>query len=446
MHAVIVVSILINLASIIYVLLSCPLNPILAASVVFYCVLWLVTPAITGIILEISFFDTHNTIIEDFSMLYAMESAAVIISLLIFSFVKRKLVYKFASINPNTSGLTQVEITGLVFWTAGVVYSGLTIYLWSLQGSSYTENNDLRLYVVDPYTNVFRIVRDFFTAFFIYAFFSTRNKCQKYVSLCLSVLPVVGGLAAGSRLGLVLPLFMLAFSLGQKLSKQFHLTVKIRIFTQYCFMMLICFVLFMGISISVGQVRSYSKVDIHALGGVVSEVQYYVRDLFAKFDSFSAGNKLVEGYGAGTAGFAPYRGSILFGVPRIILPSKPIAGSINDSYFGTPARLVPALNNYRESVSNVGVSPLAISVWHWGWVLGTLVFWISSALNIFVIDFLLNKKSMWCCVFAVYAISIPSFLGVFPSPDVFVKHCSLFVVIFISVSVWKKVLGRKGGV
>src|SRR5262249_50255622 len=90
-------------------------------------------------------------------------------------------------------------------------------------------------------------------------------------------------------------------------------------------------------------------------------------EALTKFDSFSAGAYLVEEFGAGSAGMAPYIGALVALVPRALLPFKPVPGSVDGTYRGHPSRLIATAIGYDPDSSNVGVSPAAITIWQLGY-------------------------------------------------------------------------------
>ena len=74
---------------------------------------------------------------------------------------------------------------------------------------------------------------------------------------------------------------------------------------------------------------------------VITEYEYKIDSsdatigLFTKFNSVTNGVLLIDSYGVGNAGFAPYIGSALIFLPRVIFPGRPVAGSIDGTIYGT---------------------------------------------------------------------------------------------------------------
>ena len=103
-----------------------------------------------------------------------------------------------------------------------------------------------------------------------------------------------------------------------------------------------------------------------------------------------------------------------------------MAGSINGTISGTPAYLVPRVF-YENTIQNVGVSPVAVSIWHFGMQGGLLIFFIFSFLNLVLINNFLFDSNIFMIIVALNFINMPSMLGVFTSPDFILKN---FVVLF----------------
>lgn len=153
--------------------------------------------------------------------------------------------------------------------------------------------------------------------------------------------------------------------------------------------------------------------------------------LMTKLDCFSKGRVLVENAGAGAAGCKPYIGSALVFIPRLILPSRPVAGSVDGTYAGTPSRLVPRTEGILSDVLNVGVAPVHIAIWHFGYVAGVLCFVFVGAGYLLLLNHLLTSEWTFVRVLAVYTLAIPTFTGIFVSPDTVVRNA---VIVFGAIA------------
>src|SRR5262249_25666879 len=96
---------------------------------------------------------------------------------------------------------------------------------------------------------------------------------------------------------------------------------------------------------------------------------------------------------------------------------------------------VPQL--YTESYSsNVGVSPYAVSVWHFGWLLGGAILIVGGVFNILLLQYFFSRNEIIYKIFAVFLIKVSSFVGIFNSPDALLRNASeiaimSFIVAFI---------------
>jgi hypothetical protein len=202
------------------------------------------------------------------------------------------------------------------------------------------------------------------------------------------------------------------------------------------FGMIACFLWFVFIPVA----QSVEKVRLQ--GGTVNwsivMVDAFSREndnklalstIFWKLDSFTGGSILTREDGYGTAGFTPYIGSLLVVVPRAIIPSRPIAGTSDGTIDTYPSRLVPKTIGVKSDVLNVGVSPLHIALWQFGYF-GMVVFVIGNILYFRFLDSLLAAKSFWLQTLGLYSVSLPTFATIFLSPDAALKNV-VFVIFFV---------------
>lgn len=152
--------------------------------------------------------------------------------------------------------------------------------------------------------------------------------------------------------------------------------------------------------------------------GIQDEILDSVQEMVIKFNSPLCGELLLEtgnGYG-----WQPFVGSALALVPRIILPDKPVPGSMTTDYWGHPTRIVAVLQGMEES-GNVQVSPAAIAIWELGYTGGLVLLIAFNVLLLYLLNSLLLSGSILCNTLALYVIQIPVFYTLFPSPDTVVQ-------------------------
>jgi hypothetical protein len=198
-----------------------------------------------------------------------------------------------------------------------------------------------------------------------------------------------------------------------------------------------CLLWFVFIPVAQSIERVRLQDDVINWSEVVSDAFTEERDnkaalstIFWKLDSFTGGSILVREDGYGKAGITPYIGSLFVMVPRAIIPNRPIAGTSDGTIQTFPGRLVPRSIGYKSEYLNVGVTPLHIALWHFGYV-GGVVFVISGFLYLKFIDSLIDSASFSIQTLGVFSVSFPTFVTVFPAPDGALKN--IVVVIFLII-------------
>jgi hypothetical protein len=167
-----------------------------------------------------------------------------------------------------------------------------------------------------------------------------------------------------------------------------------------------------------------------------------LQEILRKFDSFSSGAVLVEYLGWGTAGWRPYEGVVTALIPRSLAPEKAVPGSIDGTYLGHPSRLVPILYGANSDSLNVGVSPAAIAIWHFG-ILGVLAMVLCACLYLFVVNSLLLGPSVITIGLAFFLIGLPAFVTIFASPDVLLLGLERIMVVFVILAVAYRLLSHR---
>lgn len=405
------------------VIRSRKIDSILAWSIIFYCLMWIITPGLSILLLDAFAKEYGSVLTSDFVEFYALES--LMVSGVIMVFLRSKLRNQPEKVGPIVRKKT--------FFPLAVIYFFWIIQNILTQSTDYQANNDLSLAVASNSAGVFTLLYALLGAFFTYIALKAQKGLILYVSLGLILLSVVQSVLTGSRIPMMWPLFIFIFRFwGPIKASLFARSVRRRIIIVVA--VPVIFLGIMAMSALIGSTRSKQSLldvewDFESFNSIV-----LIQNLYSKFNSFSTGIQLINGYGSGTAGYKPYIGSLFYFVPRFIYPNKPIAGSVDDTYFGTPARLVPALDNPNDTINNRGVSPLAISIWHWGWIGGMFAFLLGGLITLRLLNYLLNSNLLFFKTMGIFLIPIPIFINVFPSPDVALKHASLIgLILFLTM-------------
>lgn len=160
-------------------------------------------------------------------------------------------------------------------------------------------------------------------------------------------------------------------------------------------------------------------------------------NLVAKLDSFSSGALLLQVYGPGDAGFEPYAGALLAGVPRILYRNKPIPGSRDGTYAGHPGRLVAVLLGMDPDSGNTGVGMSSIAIWQLGYG-GLILLLVANVINLRVLNTLFLSTSALARATAFLLIAAPSLAGLLATPDVILMNLQrlILIVALFSFTVW----------
>ncbi len=237
---------------------------------------------------------------------------------------------------------------------------------------------------------------------------------------------------AGARISLFLPVVALLIKSGK--GCRMNLRVTARGLVAFGAVALVTLPVLYGIQQSRQKAEGAKGMLAHT-DGFGTEIA--LRMLMSKLDSFSKGQVLVHEAGAGSAGGRPYIGSALVFLPRLVMPSRPVAGSTDGTYAGTPGRIVPRLQGRISDALNAGVSPVHIAIWHSGYILGFVSFVVATAAYLILLNQLLASDARFTRVIAVYMLAIPTFAGIFTSPDAVLRNCVMLFWLLVLAHVAK---------
>jgi hypothetical protein len=429
MEIFIILMVIVNIYILRIMFYSGKLNDILSISIIFYSFMWLIVPGLTSLLINDFFIDNNSVETIGFLKLYLGENLVFLISLVIFLLLNKPKFHKQVFYENER-----------IYYLFSIVYFIWILYNLRNQISDYNLNNDLSYVENSVFTGTLNLVFSFFGGYATIMAIKSRNKRVVIISIILIILNVYSIVITGARISLSWILFISLFYSFKSIYIEKVLTVRLNLLP---FLTTIGIIIFFSIiSVVIGKIRSDSEIEGSSMQFSGIDEFEISETFFSKFNSFSTGNLLLTGYGEATAGFKPYIGSLFFFVPRFIYPDKPMSGSIDNTYFGTPARLVPLLQNENDTVNNVGVSSLAISVWHWGWSLGILLLSIFSIINFYLLNYLFNNKNLLMNLLGCSIVPIPGFVNVFSSPDLVLKHLTLSIFLLILVKIFTYILDK----
>jgi hypothetical protein len=220
---------------------------------------------------------------------------------------------------------------------------------------------------------------------------------------------------------------------------------NIRLITTFLVTLLFLIYIFLPLSKSIGEARSAGEFNLYDVvidtfssrkqssptSTETSKKMDDIESIFIKLDSFTNGSILTSTSGYGTGGIMPYIGSVLVFIPRFIVPEKPVAGTSDGTIYTHPSRLVTRSLGIQSDAMNVPSSPLSIAFWHFGYS-GFIIFIVFGFLHFKYLNYLFSSSSFVYKAMGISSLNLPAFTGVFSAPDVIIKDCvSLFIIIYL---------------
>jgi len=407
-------------------------NDILAWSIIFFLLLWVIAPGVSVLYLEHFCKSQWVNLTPEYVELYLIEGCLVFLAIMIS--VKTGKKYRTIK-NPI--------VNYKAFYFLAGIYCCWIIFTIFSQDVNYLENNDLSKAIESRWTGAITLCYIFLGLFFTYSAMKARESFIRLLSAGLILLTTVQMTLTGGRMSLLWLVFILVFWLRETVRARLVRMTFIRSILHFTFLTVLLIPL-LALAVLIGEMRAERTVDEMSVETLRFDMTEGVLTLYSKVNAIDTGLSLIQGYGAGTAGHAPYVGAALFFLPRFVYPDKPVAGSVDGSYAGMPSRLVPALVNESDTINNVGVSPLAICIWHWGWIGGMSAFLISGIVNLRLLGYLFRSNYLVLRLLGLWFVPVPGFLHVIPSSDVALKHFTLVAFALVILWVWRQML-RKGG-
>jgi hypothetical protein len=404
----------------------------------------------------------------DFTITFSLESSAVCVVLILLLIFRKKRSNSSDYAQIAMANLQKMDRIGLKQkWLSLSLFAPTLIYQARTATGDYLIDNSAELYgSADPLSQLIVFIKSLtYVMVILIALFESRKKLV-VSSFCLIALESVLAAIGGARINILATLIIYLFRklMLEVNSRSYPLTEfldhqqakpkprekshskarkrrKVIIGSLASF--LFVWYIFLPVAQSMAKVRASGEInwayvledaffndDKSDLSPKDALNDSVVSTLFGKLDIFTGGSMLTSESGYGTAGLTPYIGAMLVVLPRPIYPSKPAAGTSDGTIFTHPSRLVPRSVGVDSDSLNIGVSPLHISLWHFG-ILGFPVFVLALLANFKFLDWLLTSKSFLNNALGLYTISIPTFAVVFPAPDVVLKNIIL-VCLFLA--------------
>ena len=394
-------------------------HPILAISIIFNTGFWYFVPGFIALLIKSELIQhiSLNLISNDYIVLYSLESVlylcAIIIGVRLFKInvTNRKVVH--SGDEQLSSSISMILIVGFI---AILILHNLLLgditYIEANKASNYDESRSYFLLELGQSLLLAAVI-------YIAVTVKNNNRILFFSSMAILV-SVYYSVLGGSRIAFVLPVFI--FIVRAAATTKW---LSIRTFWVIIASLLFIMFIVLPLSSSIAELRIRGSLDyteVFNKSNFENSTRAATIALFTKFNNTTTGLRLIDRYGAGSAGLEPYVGSALVFLPRAIFNERPVAGSVDGTISGTPSRLVPKSYLHASDSKNVGVSPLAISIWQMDWVFGSILILFSGIINLHILNYLLSRNKVIYKLLAVYTINISTFVGIFPSPDVVLKN------------------------
>ena len=437
------------------VILRKSISPILGVSLAFMYVFWYVTPVVTT-----GFFwervARQSMIRYDTFVSYAIIEVAGLVGILLLLTITRP-TFRWVTEGKLATMTLSPGMMSLTIVAACAVEVILRRVTWSMVGGgNYFDQNafSTRYEGTVAAANlgiVFSI--EILVRAFLYACAvtpsATRSKLVTILLWSVIIYTSLNEVLIGGRFALLSPCILALMYVHMK---RFSRTMLVVTYAASAF-----FIATIGalILISIADVRGERTVTMQdvtrqsslvrgkSLGDQLGDLFFHIN---LKLDAISSGAFLVQSYGSGVAGIRPYEGAVVSIIPRRILPSKPVPGSVDGTNRGTPARLVPIAQGYDVDIANVTVSPAAISVWQFG-LLGLIPLVILNYLQLCFINSLLVPPSVFTRTFAMLLLTIPSFGGLIASGDFVImtaeRALAMFFLATLAIAASRAMFGSR---
>lgn len=421
------------------------ISPVLSTSLLLFSSLWYIIPVILGIPFweDLSSFVDYPTFIRS----AVIETLTLLCTLVVLLRLPR---FQWRGITANPAAeFNPGPITAAVLIGAGIALDFYVEYAFgSVLGDSYLQRNAFFV-TADGSAELgiigsLNFVQILLTSFGYACLF--RNwpvgLHNRMIAVLVSVwtgVSIVHSLRQGSRFGIVLPLVLVLIS-GRvarwplsKLMRRVGILAGSTIVAASVLLVVVAQFRSTRVMASGAEIVSSSAEFLDGSRSSSDLGHALVREVATKLDSFSVGAFLLERMGPHYAGWQPYVGSLLSVVPRRLLSSKPVPGSVDGTYSGHPSRVMAAAMGMDSAAGNVDVSAAAVTIWQLGY-LGLPLMVAANVLYLSFINALLLSESVLLNSVGVFAMSIPTFLTLFASPDVVILNAERLVTMFLVVS------------
>ena len=408
---------------------------------------------------------SRETWLQDFTILFVLESLGVLCVLLLILSNSRKNQQPWQQKKSNLKyDIDRISAKAKI----GILLVGGIMLVYKIanfgDNADYLNNNSADGYGnTDAISQVIAFIKPIsYSMVILIAIYEQKKSSLVRLAFSQVVVESILSTMSGARIYMLTPFIIFIFrvcslntlTIPTFISKGNQASQReiIRLATTFFAIFLFLIYIFLPVAKSIGDARSSGEFNLYdvvvdtfinqkqssQLGSEASRKMDDVESVFIKLDSFTNGSILNNTSGYGTGGIMPYVGSALVFIPRFIIPEKPIAGTSDGTIYTHPSRIVTRSLGIQSDAMNVPSSPLSITFWHFGYY-GFVVFILFSFLHLKYLNYLINSPSFIYKAIGLSSLNLPGFTGVFSAPDVIVKDCVMLFVIVCTVNFHRKI-------
>ena len=408
---------------------------------------------------------SRETWLQDFTILFVLESLGVLCVLLLMLSNSRKNQQPWQQKKSNLKyDIDRISAKAKI----GILLVGGIMLVYKIanfgDNADYLNNNSADGYGnTDAISQVIAFIKPIsYSMVILIAIYEQKKSSLVRLAFSQVVVESILSTMSGARIYMLTPFIIFIFrvcslntlTIPTFISKGDRVGQReiIRLATTFFAIFLFLIYIFLPVAKSIGDARSSGEFNLYdvvvdtfinqkqssQLGSEASRKMDDVESVFIKLDSFTNGSILNNTSGYGTGGIMPYVGSALVFIPRFIIPEKPIAGTSDGTIYTHPSRIVTRSLGIQSDAMNVPSSPLSITFWHFGYY-GFVVFILFSFLHLKYLNYLINSPSFIYKAIGLSSLNLPGFTGVFSAPDVIVKDCVMLFVIVCTVNFHRKI-------
>lgn len=345
---------------------------------------------------------------EHFQM-FILDSVTLIIPVLIFNSYFGNNFKLFLDINLATN---------IFLFTLTVV---LILIVFNTSVTGYVEVSETDYNNKINVGNYINEVIEFLVAFYSALLLISRSRINIKISFLVMLLYTSMSLYFGSRGVLIYWIFVIMYLFSKAIDSG-----RLGYILKYALLFPIIFFALTQCYVYIEKSRSNSffveQSSFYDYDQIISSVDQ-------KFNRIKPSLDLLENYDR--VGFLPYEGLLYVLVPKFLYENKPRLGSTNHEVENTPNRLVVQLMDPNNKTLALDVSPLAASIWSFGYGFGVFFFMLVFLINLWLCCYILRIGAIFLNFWCMYFISFQNLGNIYSPPYILIKNIFLLIIVFI---------------